>query len=153
MTPPSIQYNTIKYNTTQHTIWSRVSTSRQGFVGKSLSIVEIKEKEDKLRSFIRVISCSSMFVNIMFYTSMGRFLELPLFQVSLSSHSISWVCSCRPFVNLLTSSAGLVGCRNFFCRRRNFDTQKRAAENVNKLTKGLQEQTQITARDDGETCK
>ena len=26
------------------------------------------------------------------------------------------VCPCRPFVNLLTSSAGLVGCRNFLCR-------------------------------------
>ena len=33
------------------------------------------------------------------------------FQVSPSSHLINCVRSCRPFLNLLTSSAGLVGCR------------------------------------------
>ena len=37
------------------------------------------------------------------------------FQVSLSSHSISCVRSYRPLVVLPTSSAGLVGCRSFFC--------------------------------------
>ena len=31
-------------------------------------------------------------------------------------HSISCVRSCRPFVNLLTSYAGVVGCRNFLWR-------------------------------------
>ena len=38
------------------------------------------------------------------------------FQASPSSHSISYVRSSRPFVNMLISSAGLVGSRSFFCR-------------------------------------
>ena len=37
------------------------------------------------------------------------------FQVSPSSHSINCVYSCGPFVSLLKSSAGLVGCQNSFC--------------------------------------
>ena len=65
------------------------------------------------------------------------------FHVSPSAHSISCVRSCRTFVNLLTSSAGFVGCQH----------PKRPEEDINKLTKGLQERTQLIEWDDGEILK
>ena len=37
------------------------------------------------------------------------------FKISPSSHSISCVCYCRPFIVLMTSSTSLVGCQSFFC--------------------------------------
>ena len=91
------------------------------------------------------------------------------FQVSPSSHSISCVTSCRPFVTFVTSSAGL-GCRSFFChlawavdrwssnhsspqwfklQQLTFQTERqkkprqpaRTADDVTRVTKDLQEPT------------
>ena len=47
---------------------------------------------------------------IMYKVSQNQNWNYLYFQVSPLSHSISYVRSCRPFV-VLTSSAGLVGCR------------------------------------------
>ena len=90
-----------------------------------------------------------------------------IFQVSLSSHSICCVRSCRPFVILTTSSVGLVGCQSSFScpawvvdetstaqagQQKKFRHPTRPAD-VNKLTKGLQEWTQQIEWDDDETWK
>ena len=88
---------------------------------------------------------ASILLNIMFHASIGRFqLEIIYYFIYFlpSSHPFGCVGSCRPFVNLLTSSAGLVDCRGFFFRP--------VWAVVKKLMKGLQEPTQLIGWDDGE---
>ena len=61
-----------------------------------------------------------MFLIIMFHASVGRLqlnqnFELPLFSVFTVIPFNCCVHFCRPFVVITTSSAGLVGCRGFYC--------------------------------------
>ena len=61
-----------------------------------------------------------MILNIMFNLLLGRFqlnqiFELLLFSVSTIVPFNCCVYSCRPFVAITTSSAGLVGCKCFYC--------------------------------------
>ena len=54
--------------------------------------------------------------------------------------------SCRYFLILTTSSAGLVGCRSFFCRLTwavDRWRSTRSAKDVVRMTKDLQERTQL----------
>ena len=60
-----------------------------------------------------------MLLNIMFHAPMGRFkldqiFELPLISFLTVVPFNCCINSCRPFV-VITSSAGLVGCRGFYC--------------------------------------
>ena len=80
----------------------------------------------------------SIFLNIMFLAPMGRFQSEPKLELP-SSHSISCVLSCRPFVTFVTSSAEET-------------LTTKTCQRCYKVTKGLQGRKQLIEWGDGETC-
>ena len=76
-----------------------------------------QDEIEKHMQSLKIISITSFTVTrIRRLSPLQSKLKLPLFSGN-TVVPFNYVDSSRPFVGFLTSSAGLVGCRSFFCRQ------------------------------------